>query len=133
MASTPVAWKAQSVTARVTRSATTTPTPVVPRSVARSCRFSSNRTLLTQDEKPGFGRVFLGAHLRHSRLTTRLQIRAITGAPPAGRARGRPRPDRQRRDRVLDREPRPDGRPHGRLGHGRAPDDAAGRGVPGAA
>src|SRR5574337_96772 len=58
MASTPVAWKAQSVTARVTRSATTTPTPVVPRTVARSCRFSSNRTLLTQDEKPGFGRVF---------------------------------------------------------------------------
>ena len=39
---------------------------------------------------------------------------------------------RQRRDRLLDREPRPDGRPHGRLGHGRAADDALRRGVPGA-
>ena len=43
-------------------------------------------------------------------------------APRLGRvrARGRPRPCRQRRDRLLDREPRPDGRPHRRLGHGRA-------------
>ena len=40
---------------------------------------------------------------------------------------------RQRRDRLLDREPRPDGRAHGRLGHGRAADDASRRGVPGAA
>ena len=48
------------------------------------------------------------------------------------RARGGARPDRQRRHRLLDREPRPDGRPHGRLRHGRAADDAAGRGVPGA-
>ena len=39
---------------------------------------------------------------------------------------------RQRRRRLLDREPRPDGRPHGRLGHGRAADDASGRGLPGA-
>ena len=36
-------------------------------------------------------------------------------------------------DRLLDREPRPDGRPHGRLGHGRAADDALRRGLPGAA
>ncbi len=49
------------------------------------------------------------------------------------RARGRPRPDRQRRHRLLDREPRPDGRAHRRLGHRRAADDAPGRGVPGAA
>ena len=49
------------------------------------------------------------------------------------RARGRPRPDRQRRHRLLDREPRPDGRPYRRLRHGRAADDAARRGVPGAA
>ena len=48
------------------------------------------------------------------------------------RARGRPRPRRQRRDRLLDREPRPDGRPHRRLGHGRAADDALRRGLPGA-
>ena len=40
------------------------------------------------------------------------------------RARGDPRPRRQRRDRLLDREPRPDGRPHRRLGHGGAADDA---------
>ena len=40
---------------------------------------------------------------------------------------------RQRRRRLLDREPRPDGRPHGRLGHRRAPDDAFRRGLPGAA
>ena len=36
-------------------------------------------------------------------------------------------------DRLLDREPRPDGRPHRRLGHGRAADDALRRGLPGAA
>ena len=40
---------------------------------------------------------------------------------------------RQRRHRLLDREPRPDGRPHRRLGHGRAADDALRRGLPGAA
>ena len=40
------------------------------------------------------------------------------------RARGRARPRRQRGDRLLDREPRPDGRPHRRLRHGRAADDA---------
>ena len=49
------------------------------------------------------------------------------------RARGRPRQARQRRHRLLDREPRPDGRAHRRLGHGRAADDAVRRGVPGAA
>ena len=49
------------------------------------------------------------------------------------RARGDPRPARQRRHRLLDREPRPDGRPHRRLGHSRAADDASRRGVPGAA
>ena len=49
------------------------------------------------------------------------------------RARGDPRPRGQRGDRLLDREPRPDGRPHGGLRHGRAADDALRRGVPGAA
>ncbi len=49
------------------------------------------------------------------------------------RARGDPRPERQRRHRLLDREPRPDGRPHRRLGHGSPADDPLGRGVPGAA
>ena len=49
------------------------------------------------------------------------------------RARGDPRPQRQRRDRLLDREPRPDGRAHRRLGHRGAADDALGRGLPGAA
>ena len=48
------------------------------------------------------------------------------------RARGHARPARQRRDRLLDREPRPDGRAHGRLGDRRAADDALGRGLPGA-
>ena len=40
------------------------------------------------------------------------------------RARGHARHRRQRGDRVLDREPRPDGRAHRRLDHGRAGDDA---------
>ena len=54
--------------------------------------------------------------------------------PRLGRVRagGDPRPARQRRRRLLDREPRPDGRPHGRLRHRRAADDPAGRGLPGA-
>ena len=49
------------------------------------------------------------------------------------RARGDPRPPRQRRDRLLDREPRPDGRPHRRLGLRRAGHDAVRPRVPGAA
>ena len=40
------------------------------------------------------------------------------------RARGHARPQRQLRDRLLDREHRPDGRPHGRQRHGRAAADA---------
>ena len=40
------------------------------------------------------------------------------------RARGHARPRGQRRDRLLDREHRPDGRPHRRLRHGRAAADA---------
>ena len=49
------------------------------------------------------------------------------------RARGDPRQARQRRDRLLDREPRPDGRAHRRLGLRGAGDDAVGPRVPGAA
>ena len=49
------------------------------------------------------------------------------------RARGDARPQRQRRDRLLDREHRPDGRPHRRLGHGRAAADALRRALPEAA
>ena len=48
------------------------------------------------------------------------------------RARGDPRQARQRRHRLLDREPRPDGRAHRRLRHGRAADDPLRRGLPGA-
>ncbi len=40
------------------------------------------------------------------------------------RARGHARPQRQLRHRLLDREHRPDGRPHGRQRHGRAAADA---------
>ena len=49
------------------------------------------------------------------------------------RARGHARPQRQRRDRLLDREHRPDGRPHGRLGHRRAAADAPRPALPEAA
>ena len=48
------------------------------------------------------------------------------------RARGDSRRGGQRRRRLLDREPRPDGRAHGRLGDRGAADDALRRGVPGA-
>ncbi len=47
------------------------------------------------------------------------------------RARGHARPRRQLRGRVLDREPRPDGRAHRRLDHRRAGADAERRRVPG--
>ena len=47
------------------------------------------------------------------------------------RARGDARRRRQRRDRLLDREPRPDGRAHRRLDHRRAGDDADRPRVPG--
>ena len=49
------------------------------------------------------------------------------------RARGDARPQRQRGDRLLDRERRPDGRAHRRLRHGGAAADALRRPVPGAA
>ena len=49
------------------------------------------------------------------------------------RARGDARPQRQRRDHLLDRERRPDGRPHRRLGHGRARADADRPALPGPA
>ena len=42
--------------------------------------------------------------------------RGVGGGLGRVRARGHPRPPRQRRHRLLDREPRPDGRAHGRLG-----------------
>ena len=47
------------------------------------------------------------------------------------RARGDARPRGQRRDRLLDREPRSDGRAHRRLDHRRAGDDADRSRVPG--
>ncbi len=46
------------------------------------------------------------------------------------RARGHPRQERQLRGHLHDREPRSDGRPHGRLDHGRSGDDAHRQGVP---
>ena len=46
------------------------------------------------------------------------------------RARGHARPRRQLRDHLLDREPRPDGRPHRRLDHRRPGPDAVRRRVP---
>ena len=49
------------------------------------------------------------------------------------RARADARPARQRRGRLLDREPRPDGRAHRRLDHRRAGDDADRPRVPAAA
>ncbi len=48
------------------------------------------------------------------------------------RARADARQERQRRRHLLDREHRPDGRPHRRLGHRRAGADAHGRALPGA-
>ena len=95
-----------------------------------------------------------GLHARWSRRRLRLDARGARGAGhprPAGiadrpgarggvgarlgrvRAGGRPRQARQRRHRLLDREPRPDGRAHRRLRHGRPADDAVRRGLPGAA
>ena len=49
------------------------------------------------------------------------------------RARGDAGPQRQRRDHLLDRERRPDGRPHRRLGHRRARADPHRPALPGAA
>ena len=48
------------------------------------------------------------------------------------RARADARPQRQRRRHLLDRERRPDGRPHRRLGHDRAGADADRPPLPGA-
>ena len=80
---------------------------------------------------------------RGARGHARSRLAREPGPPGAGRgephglgrvrARADPRPQRQRGRRLLDREPRPDGRAHGRLGHGRAADDALRRGLPGAA
>ena len=56
----------------------------------------------------------------------RAQRRGLEGV----RARSDARPRRQRRRHLLDREPRPDGRAHRRVDHGRARADAHRRRVP---
>ena len=70
--------------------------------------------------------------LRESPISQILLEESVAGLGRV-RARGDPRPGRQRHDRLLDRERRPDGRPHGRLGHRRAGADAHRPRVPGAA
>ena len=56
--------------------------------------------------------------------------RALDRGLEGVRARGHARPRRQLRRRLLDREPRPHGRAHRRLDHGRAGADAVRRRVP---
>ena len=57
--------------------------------------------------------------------------RAVDRRVEGVRARGHARPRGQLRRHLLDREPRPDGRAHRRLDHGRAGADAERRRVPG--
>ena len=65
-----------------------------------------------------FERIFARGHRR---LADRPDPDRGVGARLGGvRARGHARPRRQRRHRLLDRELRPDGRPHRRLDHRRA-------------
>ena len=59
--------------------------------------------------------------------------RGVPGGLAGARARGDVRRARQRRRRLLDREPRPDGGPHGRLVDDRAAADAARPRLPAAA
>ena len=120
-----------------------------------AARRGSSTSLDELDGAPAAGGRPAGVHARRPRR--RLRRRPRDALAPPGRARPRREPDRpgarrgvgarlgrvrargdprsrgQRRHRLLDREPRPDGRAHGRLGHGRAADDALRRGVPGAA
>ena len=63
----------------------------------------------------------------HQRDPHRTLHRRVEGV----RARGHARPGGQLRRRLLDREPRPHGRPHRRLHHGGARPDAQRRRVPG--
>ncbi len=56
--------------------------------------------------------------------------RAVDRGLEGVRARGHARPGRQLRDRLLDREPRPDGRAHRRLDHRGSRPDAVRRRVP---
>ena len=59
-----------------------------------------------------------------SRRCTQVLVERSVHRLEGVRARGDARPRRQRRHRLLDREPRPDGRAHRRLDHRRAGDDA---------
>ncbi|CAA9501216.1 MAG: Carbamoyl-phosphate synthase large chain, partial [uncultured Solirubrobacteraceae bacterium] len=62
---------------------------------------------------------------RHRRVPDRAgPARPVRDRLGGVRAGGHARRGGQRRDRVLHREPRPDGRPHGRLGHRRPAADA---------
>ena len=96
---------------------------------------------------PGAGDRAAGVHARRHRRRHRVDAerasrarsqQASTASPvdqvlveeylarlAGARARGDVRRARQRRRRLLDREPRPDGRPHRRLVDGRAAADAA--------
>ena len=69
------------------------------------------------------------AGLDASPISEILIERSIAGLEGV-RARGHARPGRQLRDRLLDREPRPDGRAHRRLDHGGSGPDAVRRRVP---
>ena len=78
------------------------------------------------------GRVRAGGRHRAGRQPhLRDPHRAVDRRVEGVRARGHARPRRQLRGHLLDREPRPDGRPHRRLDHGGAGADADRRRVPG--
>ena len=98
----------------------------VPRSRSAATAAASSRPR-GRAARPGRARAC--ARARSARCSSRSRVARLGRV----RARGDPRPARQRRHRLLDREPRPDGRPHRRLGHRRAADDALRRGLPGAA
>ena len=123
-----------------------------PRSRTRSTRRGSCSPAATL---PAAARDPAGLHARRAgrrlrgharRSSTRVVARGVAGlADLAGagrgvgqglgrvRARGDPRPRGQRDHRLLDREPRPDGRAHGRLGLRGAGHDAVRPRVPDAA
>ena len=84
--------------------------------------------------RPHAGRARVGRRPRAAREPDRPGAPGgVGGGVGRVRARGDPRPQRQRRRRVLDRERRPDGRAHRRLGDGRAGADAVRPRVPASA
>ncbi len=110
---------------RRSRSASASACPIIVRPVLHPGRAAAPASPGPRRASPGAAAIGLAASPISEILIERVD-RRLEGV----RARGHARPGRQLRGRLLDRELRPDGRPHRRLDHRRPGPDPLRRRVP---